>query len=107
LFDLNGNVFQWTHDWFGDYGVEASIDPLGAKVDSTRVYRGGSWLNDAANCRAANRRTNDPTLRSSGSGFRLALSPSGVTPEARPAKGAEPSGAGPEGTSAQQRPKMP
>ena len=22
LFDLHGNLFEWTHDWFGDYGVE-------------------------------------------------------------------------------------
>jgi len=40
-------------------------------------------------------------------GFRLALSLSGVTPEAASVKGAEPSGAGTEGASAEQRPEMP
>ena len=82
LFDLHGNLFEWSHDWFGDYGVDAITDPLGAKEGSYRVFRGGSWNNDAANCRSAYRDTNDPTNRASNYGFRLALSPSGVTPEA-------------------------
>jgi eukaryotic-like serine/threonine-protein kinase len=82
LFDLNGNRFEWTHDWLEDHGVEAITDPLGAKEGSTRVLRGGSWNYDAANCRLASRDANVPTGRSSYLGFRLALSPFGVTPEA-------------------------
>ena len=82
LFDLHGNRFEWTHDWFGDYGVDAISDPLGAKEGSYRVIRGGSWSNDAANCRSAFRTPSDPTYRSIYLGFRLALSPSGVMPEA-------------------------
>ena len=54
LFDLHGNLFEWTHDWFGDYGVEAiAVDPLGAKEGSNRVLRGGGWVYDAAYCRTA------------------------------------------------------
>jgi serine/threonine protein kinase/formylglycine-generating enzyme required for sulfatase activity len=79
LFDLHGNLFEWTHDWYGDYGVQAPNDPLGAKKGSSRVNRGGSWGNDAANCRSAYRDTDVPALRSSNRGFRLALSPSGVS----------------------------
>ena len=37
------------------------------------MNRGGSWDNDAANCRTANRNTNDPTNRTNNNGFRLAL----------------------------------
>ena len=37
------------------------------------MNRGGSWNNDAANCRTANRNTNDPTNRTNNNGFRLAL----------------------------------
>jgi formylglycine-generating enzyme required for sulfatase activity len=107
LFDLHGNLFEWTHDWFGDYGVEAITDPLGAKEGSSRVDRGGSWRDDAANCRSAYRYTIDPANRTRSNGFRLALSLSGVRPEAAPVKGAEPSGAGTEGASAEQRPEMP
>ena len=38
---------------------------------------GGSWNNDAANCRTANRNTNDPTNRTNNNGFRLALNSAG------------------------------
>ena len=82
LFDLHGNLFEWTHDWYGDYDVGASTDSLGSKGGSSRVFRGGSWGNDAAYCRSAIRLTIDPTFRSSSFGFRLALSPSGVSPAA-------------------------
>ena len=64
LFDLHGNLFEWTHDWMGDYGVEAMTDPLGAKGGSDRVIRGGGWDNGAAFCRSAIRGTNAPTFRS-------------------------------------------
>ena len=39
------------------------------------MNRGGGWDNDAANCRTANRNTNDPTNRTTNNGFRLALIP--------------------------------
>ncbi len=107
MFDLHGNLFEWSHDWFGDYSVDAITDPLGAKEGSERVVRGGSWDEDAAHCRTANRGATVPAYRSNSLGFRLALSLSGVTPEAVPVKGAEPSGGGTEGASAEQRPEMP
>ncbi len=44
---------------------------------SNRVNRGGSWDNDAANCRMANRNTNQPTNRTTNNGFRLALNSAG------------------------------
>jgi formylglycine-generating enzyme required for sulfatase activity len=36
------------------------------------VNRGGSWNNDARNCRAANRNRNDPDNRDNNLGFRVA-----------------------------------
>ena len=107
LFDLHGNLFEWTHDWYGNFGETAAVDSLGAKEDSIRVDRGGSWISDAAFSRAAYRNTGGPTDRSAIVGFRLAQSLSGVTPEAAPVKGAKPSGAGTEGASAEQRLEMP
>ncbi|MBD5359949.1 MAG: SUMF1/EgtB/PvdO family nonheme iron enzyme [Bacteroides sp.] len=35
--------------------------------------RGGSWNNNASNCRVANRNNNTPGNRNSNLGFRLAL----------------------------------
>lgn len=76
LFDLHGNLFEWTHDWYaGDYGWETVTDPLYSMGGSLRLYRGGSWGNGAANCRAADRITGAPTYRTVYLGFRLALSP--------------------------------
>lgn len=38
---------------------------------SNRVHRGGSWNNDARNCRTANRNNNTPGNRNDTLGFRL------------------------------------
>jgi retron-type reverse transcriptase len=42
---------------------------------SNRVNRGGSWNNNARNCRSANRDNNDPGNRNNNLGLRLALLP--------------------------------
>ncbi len=39
------------------------------------MIRGGSWLNDARNCRAANRNRNEPQNRNDNLGFRVAAAP--------------------------------
>ena len=44
-----------------------------------RVNRGGSWNNNAENCRSANRNRNTPDNRNNNLGFRVVLSPSSVT----------------------------
>ena len=44
---------------------------------ANRVNRGGSWNNDAANSRTANRNTNTPTNRNTNNGLRLALNSAG------------------------------
>ncbi|MFZ4477216.1 MAG: SUMF1/EgtB/PvdO family nonheme iron enzyme [Saprospiraceae bacterium] len=38
-----------------------------------RVNRGGSWNNNAENCRVSNRNNNTPTNRNNNIGFRLSL----------------------------------
>jgi len=76
LFDLCGNVFEWTHNWYGDYGMEAVIDPLGPAEGSLRVFRGGGWFNAGTFFRSACRDMAAPTYRSSDIGFRIACFPS-------------------------------
>jgi formylglycine-generating enzyme required for sulfatase activity len=39
------------------------------------VLRGGSWNNNADNCRVANRNNNTPENRNNNNGFRVARSP--------------------------------
>jgi hypothetical protein len=87
LHDVQGNLFEWVHDWYGDIeGNSVVVDPQGSAIGQYRVLRGGSWDNDAADCRVANRSSGDPAYRDASCGFRLALSPSMNPPEA---KGAE------------------
>jgi hypothetical protein len=42
---------------------------------SNRVIRGGSWNNDAENCRTANRNNDHPDNRNNNNGFRLVFVP--------------------------------
>jgi formylglycine-generating enzyme required for sulfatase activity len=76
LHDMHGNVWEWCRD------VSAAKLPGGrdpeVKADenrkgSFRVGRGGSWFSDAAMCRSGFRDGNQPVIRFSYIGFRLAL----------------------------------
>ena len=81
-FDLHGNLYEWTHDWYEGYDAKLASDPLGPARGSNRVYRGGGWGIVAAYCRSAYRSTSAPSYRTNGNGFRLALNPAGSVPEA-------------------------
>ena len=74
LHDMHGNVWEWCADWYGDE-LSGGIDPQGASTGVNRVYRGGSWYDGAASCRAAGRLGYYPALYFF-LGFRPALVPS-------------------------------
>ena len=72
LYDMSGNVWEWTWDtWKREYG-EASTNP--DFVDSSadkRVFRGGSWNFDAEHARASFRLRFYPSFRLNFVGFRI------------------------------------
>jgi eukaryotic-like serine/threonine-protein kinase len=59
LYDLEGNVTQWTADWYtADYYQKSpKKDPPGPRASTvgTRVLRGGCWWDGAVKARAAHR----------------------------------------------------
>jgi sulfatase modifying factor 1 len=45
-FDISGNVFEWTNDWYAEdsYTTSAKTDPTGPELGKLKVFRGGSYL---------------------------------------------------------------
>ena len=75
LYDMSGNVSELCQDWFGDYGAGAQTNPMGLVTGSDRVYRGGSWFNNAGYCRVTYRDYYTPSFRNFNLGFRLVFVP--------------------------------
>ena len=57
LYDMHGNVWEWTGDWFQEAIENRSslLNPTGPSSGTRRVNRGGSWLGDESTIRSAKR----------------------------------------------------
>ena len=71
LIGMHGNVWEWCHDWVGEYTTDPEIDPTGPTSGVFRVIRGGGWNSHAAVCRSGNRSGIKPDGRFANLGFRL------------------------------------
>lgn len=73
LYDSQGNVLEWTHDWFAEQPSEV-INPSGPLTGDDRTLRGGSGIHGAIYCRAASRYGSSPADASYLTGLRPARS---------------------------------
>jgi formylglycine-generating enzyme required for sulfatase activity len=76
LYDMHGNVYEWCWDWYNaNYGSatasDPAVDPLGAASGTSRVIRGGVWVDYGQNLRSAYRGSVSPDSRFNYFGFRL------------------------------------
>lgn len=73
LYDMSGNVWEWTQDRLGAYPSSTQVDPRGAESGEERVMRGGSWSGELHGLRISHRDGYSPELRGGAIGFRVVL----------------------------------
>mgnify|MGYP000862301780 FL=1 len=76
IFDLSGNVWEWTNDWYDPeyYRIRTENNPRGPVNGTEKVLRGGSFFNDSYLLRNTNRHKMAPKKRNSMTGFRCVKS---------------------------------
>ncbi len=74
LYDMHGNVHEWTHDWFESkyFSYASRTDPGGPLNGTDRVYRGGSFRSTSeSSLRSSRRDRGRPDSRIFDVGFRV------------------------------------
>jgi formylglycine-generating enzyme len=72
VLDLAGSMWEWCRDWYdADYYAKSPMEnPLGPETGSTRVARGGGWINSSSMVRGAVRQGISSTWTDGTRGFR-------------------------------------
>jgi len=72
LFDMSGNVYEWTWDWSTSWPNGTVVDYRGSASGISRSRCGGYWSSEAMFLALDNRHNGSPTHQHAGFGFRIA-----------------------------------
>jgi formylglycine-generating enzyme len=72
LYDMHGNIWEWTNDWYGAYNINDKMNPKGPETGTLKVDRGGGFYDPAWRCRSAYRGGGTPPgNKGAGDSFRI------------------------------------
>lgn len=74
LYDMGGNVAEWTNDWYDAYPTKNLDNYRGPSTGVYRVIRGGGWSDKVTALASAEREKKDPLYQSQMVGFRISVS---------------------------------
>ncbi len=72
LYDMLGNVVEWTYSWYWVQLNQENINPTGPSIAEYKELLGGGWWDDEDLVRASYRRRFEPTDQDYNIGFRCA-----------------------------------
>ncbi len=78
IYNMSGNVSEWTADYLSTYTADLAVDPSSPEIltRNIKIVRGGSWYSGGTYLRIFHRNTEfSPTVSFSNLGFRCAANP--------------------------------